>query len=87
MPDCSEWMDAEGNCLVRVSTDSPEDTATYCYGDWTDALVANWDPRMDISVGVRFPPAPVKFPTTPTVPPSIRIKFPVICLPHESGGP
>lgn len=87
MPDCSDWIDADGNCLVQVSTDSPEDTTVYVYGDWLDALVINWDPRTDISIHVTFPPAPVKFPTTPTVPPSLRIKFPVICLPPGSGGP
>lgn len=87
MPDCSEWVDQDGKCCVQVSTDSPEDTTTYCYGDWTDALVVSWDARSDISPMFVFPPAPVKFPTAPTVPPSVRVRFPVICLPHAGGGP
>lgn len=83
MPDC---LDLDGNLLVDVSTDDPEDTTDQFYGTYDkDAQTYSWDSRPDIAANSpsSWPPTHVHTPPLgPLTGPAtqIRVKGQTSCI-------
>lgn len=79
MPFCEK--DSSGYPYVVVSTDNPENTATYIYGTITGASSITWDDRPDlVAAGWQMPPVHIHYPVANCPPYQVRVKMYIICL-------